>query len=176
MKTLMNKSLKIEQLRWKRKVAYPCYQRISENVRSSSNEERKDFFIKLFKDWLGPVNVRGEYYKNKYFYPLQNHKPNYIVPDGNTILEDNKNFNNTTDKVLGRERDSHLNPFPLNIYCKTANIVSDEMKMKIYNSHIEEKMDFLQISTKYGLEISRVKAIITLKKIENEWHDNVSFV
>lgn len=135
---------------------------------------KKDHTGKLarhFKAWLGPKNIRGEYYLNKYFYPPQNHTPNYIVPDGKPVV--GKNTEASTR--LGRVNPA-LHPFPANPACKTASVISDDLKQKIFSDVVESGMHSQEVAHKYGIKLARVDAIVRLQQIEKGWKEEVRIV
>lgn len=122
------------------------------------------------KAWLGPQNIRGEYHRNKYYYPPQDHKPNYIVPDGNPVDLGAGTTAMSFERPDGN-RDPSLHPFPHNTHTKTGLLVSDDLKQKIYTEATEEQTLAQELAHKYGLKLSRVEAIVRLQAIEKSWRE-----
>ncbi|CUM62653.1 uncharacterized protein PRCAT00000207001 [Priceomyces carsonii] len=158
----------------KRRLAYPQSYKAEADPQTHPKKDHSSFFQRHLKKWLGPMNIRGEYYRNKYYYPPQNHKPNYIVPDGKTIVDpstpvipDERRYNNT-------KRDPSLQPFPQNPHCRTALMISDELKNKIYEEVNLNGMHVQEVAHKYGIKISRIEAIVKLQSIEKKWKEQVS--
>ncbi|KAF8001406.1 hypothetical protein HF325_003907 [Metschnikowia pulcherrima] len=120
------------------------------------------------KAWLGPQNIRGEYHRNKYYYPPQDHKPNYIVPDGNPV---DLGAGQASYERLDGKRDPSLHPFPHNTHTKTGLIVSDSLKEKIYLEATQDQTLAQELAHKYGLKLSRVEAIVRLQAIERSWRE-----
>ncbi|OBA24352.1 hypothetical protein METBIDRAFT_35415 [Metschnikowia bicuspidata var. bicuspidata NRRL YB-4993] len=151
----------------RRKPEYPRY-RAQLAPLTHPKKDHSGFFRRHMKAWLGPKNLRGEYHRNKYYYPPQDHKPNYIVPDGNPVDlgEGTQAYARLDDK-----RDPSLHPFPHNTHTKTGLIVSDELKQKIYSEATEEHTLAQELAHKYGLKLSRVEAIIRLQTIEKSWRE-----
>ncbi|KAK6204365.1 eukaryotic mitochondrial regulator protein-domain-containing protein [Scheffersomyces amazonensis] len=167
--TVPRVGLGIQQVRYKRKLAYPLYKH---NVpkQSSDKKDHSTFFQRAIKSWLGPKNIKGEYYRNKYYYPPQNHKPNYIIPDGNSVVGKS---NNSSSPFLteDRRRDSSLHPFPQNIYCKTASVIPDELKSKIVEEVKKNGLAAEEVAHKYGIKLGRIEAILKLQSIETRWDE-----
>lgn len=137
----------------------------------TGKKDHSSYFQRAIKSWLGPKNLRGEYYRNKYYYPPQNHQPNYVVQDGQTVVESNRQAER---KQLGNQkRNSSLHPFPMNLECKTASIISDNLKAKIYHDAVEKELRHEEIAQKYGIKIARIEAIIRLYTIEQQWKQSV---
>lgn len=155
----------------KRKLSYPeAY--IPKVPPQTGKKDHSSYFQRAIKGWLGPRNLRGEYYRNKYYYPPQNHQPNYVVPDGNTIVEalepqaERRSFGKN-------KRDSSLHPFPMNLECKTASVISNELKAKIYDDATVKQLKHEEIAQKYGIKIARIEAIIRLYGLEQQWKESV---
>lgn len=152
----------LQFVRYKRKLAYPKYKAQYAPTKSHPTKDHSSSFERSLRGWLGPKNFKGEYYKNIYYYPQQNHQPKYIVNDGQTIQ----------DSTFMPTKSSNLQPFPLNRYCKTNYIISNELKSNIVKK--AEKGQHLQdISKFYGIKLERIEAIIKLNKIEASWLDSV---
>lgn len=153
----------------KRKPAYPRY-RAELVPLSHPKKDHSSFFQRHLKAWLGPRNIRGEYYRNKYFYPPQNHTPNYVVPDGRTVVTPGKE---QYSRPMDFNRNPSLHPFPQNLHCKTASVISEDLKQKIYSEVVEANVLPQEIAHKYGIKLTRVEAIVKLQQIENSWREQV---
>lgn len=158
----------------KRRLAYPQTYKPQTVPLSHPKKDHSSFFQRHLKAWLGPVNARGEYFRNKYYYPPQNHKPKYIVPDGNTVVADGQPEVQENRRFSNNQRDPSLQPFPSNPYCKTAYIISDELKQRIMDDVNNNGLHVQEVAHKYGIKIARVEAIVKLGKIEKQWQENVS--
>lgn len=171
----------------RRRIAYPTYpfKRLTRQ-----NPKKHDSNLKYaMRQFLGPKNYKGEYSLNKYNSIPTNHEPNYLDPQndrGQTlqnpingkVLQENmrgkfeevsktdrfrkKNFNSDTKK---------LQPFPLNPYSKTNYMISDELKLQLFDDIENKGMSSQQVSQQYGLKIPRVEAIVRLVKIEQKWEN-----
>lgn len=154
----------------KRKPAYPRY-RAELAPLSHPKKDHAGFFQRHLKAWLGPKNIRGEYYRNKYYYPPQNNTPNYIVPNGDTlVLPGKESFSRSG---MDSKRNPALHPFPQNLHCRTASIISDDLKQQIYSEVVEVGALTQEIAHKYGIKIARVEAIVKLQQIEKSWREEV---
>lgn len=138
---------------------------------SHKDKDHSGFFERHLKAWLGPKNIAGEYYMNKYYYVKQDNIPNYIVPDGKTLVSSNEPTNYRG--VSGR--DPHLHPFPHNPACKTASILTDDMKRAIFVDKTEKGLLAEELAQKYQLKLARIEAIVSLQKIKNTWEKEVCF-
>ncbi|KAK6465071.1 hypothetical protein DFJ63DRAFT_332508 [Scheffersomyces coipomensis] len=161
-------STSIQQVRYKRKLAYPQYtHKIPKQ--SFNKKDHSSFFQRAIKEWLGPKNIRGEYYRNKYYYPPQNHRPNYIVPDGNTIVGKESVGSSIPMGAQAFNRDPTLHPFPQNIYCKTSNILPHDLKGKIVEEVSKNGLHVQEVAHKYGIKIARIEGLLKLHDIEKNW-------
>jgi len=52
---------------------------------------------------------------------------------------------------------------------KPPTPLSDKTRTQIFNFYIDEKMGELELSSRYGLGVSRIRAILRLKKLEQLW-------
>lgn len=156
----------LQQVRYKRRLAVPKYRPQYLPQKTHPKKDHSSTFNRAIKGWLGPKNIRGEYYRNAYYYPSQNHTPNYIVSDGQTVV----------DSTYMPTRSSNLQPFPLNKYCKTNYIISNELKAKIIYDNSQKGLHIQEIANKYGIKMERIEAIIRLNKIESDWIDNVCII
>lgn len=169
--------LGLQQVRFlKRRPAYPQAYKPKLSPLSHPKKDHSSFFQRHMKEWLGPKNMRGEYYRNKYYYPPQDHKPRYIVPDGNTVVLDGKVDVYDNRKVGSNKRDPSLHPFPFNPYCKTASVIPLSLKDKIYEEVAEKGAHVQEVAYKYGIKIPRVEAIIKLRDVEKLWEQKVSYI
>lgn len=170
----------------RRKIAYPFYpfKRLGRQ-----HPKKHDSNLKSgMRQFLGPRNYKGEYVMNKYFQVPNNHQPNYIKPDlerGQSLIhpitgeavvqrydgtfgevEENRRLRNIPGKRL-------LQPFPGNRHCLTNNVISEDLKLRIYNEIQLEGLSAQQVSQNYGLKIPRVEAIVKLVEIEKKWDKHV---
>lgn len=174
----------------RRRIAYPMYpfKRLTRQ-----NPKKHDSNLKYaMRQFLGPRNYKGEYVLNKYNTMPVNHEPNYLSPreDRGTSLRSPLNGNAIQENMRGvleevspresapryrrnnsRDESSKLQPFPLNPYCKTNYMVSDETKLEIFDDIENKGLSSQQVSQKYGLKIPRVEAIVRLLKIEQRWEN-----
>lgn len=157
----------------KRRLAYPQTYKPQTVPVTHPKKDHSSFFQRHLKAWLGPVNARGEYFRNKYYYPPQNHRPKYIVPDGNTVVMPGQPETGESRRSLNNQRDASVQPFPANPYCKTAYIISDNLKQKIMDDVNENGLHVQEVAHKYGIKIARVEAIIKLGNIEKHWQQEV---
>jgi len=67
-----------------------------------------------------------------------------------------------------------LRPFPLNPAFVSQPVLSDEMKEKIWEAIMVEGFSVRDASTEFGVEMSRIGAVVRLKEIEKEWNRIVS--
>ena len=67
-----------------------------------------------------------------------------------------------------------LRPFPLNPAFVSQRVLSDEMKEKIWEAVMVEGFSVRDASTEFGVEMSRIGAVVRLKEIEKEWTRIVS--
>ncbi|SMN21457.1 similar to Saccharomyces cerevisiae YGR165W MRPS35 Mitochondrial ribosomal protein of the small subunit [Maudiozyma saulgeensis] len=176
----------------KRRIAYPPYpfKRLTRQ-----NPKKHDSNLKYaMRQFLGPKNYKGEYALNKYNDMPNNHEPNYLNPRGergvslrNPLngkrlqenmrgqLEEVSSFdrrNNDNSKINQFNTETiKLQPFPLNPYCKTNYMISNETKLQIFDDIENKGLSSQQVSQKYGLKIPRVEAIVRLLKVENKWEN-----
>lgn len=170
----------------RRRIAYPFYpfKRLGKQHPKKHDSNLKS----AMRQFLGPRNYKGEYVMNKYFKVPTNHVPNYIKPDlekgqslqnpitgENVVLKydgtygeapENRRLQQISEKRL-------LQPFPENSHCRTNSIISDDLKMRIYNDIEIEGLSTQQVSQNYGLKVPRVEAILRLMEIEQKWAKRV---
>ncbi|KIM32941.1 hypothetical protein M408DRAFT_189572 [Serendipita vermifera MAFF 305830] len=60
-------------------------------------------------------------------------------------------------------------PFPMNPSFKPPTPISDKVRTQIFNLYMNENMGEQELSSRFGLGVSRVKAILRLKKLEQLW-------
>ncbi|KAK6458051.1 eukaryotic mitochondrial regulator protein-domain-containing protein [Scheffersomyces xylosifermentans] len=161
----------LQQVRYRRQLAYPSYTR-EIPPKSHPKKDHSSSFQRAIKKWLGPKSITGEYYRNKYYYPPQNHRPNYIVPDGKSVVDGKNSFGSVAFGAEAPRRDATLHPFPQNIYCKTAHIIPHDLKAKICEDVNENGLHVQEAAHKYGVKIERIEAILKLQKIEQDWNTN----
>ncbi|KAF3990904.1 hypothetical protein FT663_02977 [Candidozyma haemuli var. vulneris] len=116
------------------------------------------------KAFLGPRNIRGEYYTNKYCYPPQNHQPRYI---------DERNSPRVTpgaaEYTRQASRDLSKQPFPANQYTQTAQVISEDLKAEIFSQVVEKGSNAQEVAQRYGIRLPRVEALVKLQHIERQW-------
>lgn len=153
-----------QAVRYKRTLAYPRYKPQHNTEKSHPKKDHSSSFARALKGFLGPKNVRGEYYRNRYYYPNQDHSTNYIVVDGQTVVD------LTYSPTL---KDKNLRPFPQNPGCQTSLMISDELKAKIIED-VASGLHYQEVAHKHGLFMLRVEAICRLHTIEQDWKQQVS--
>ncbi|KAG5417679.1 hypothetical protein I9W82_005315 [Candida metapsilosis] len=128
----------------------------------------KTRLLKEFRQFLGPRSITGDYHKNKYYYPTQNNKPNYIVNDGKSVVGESPKLGqpSRSRNVDVPGRDPHLHPFPHNIYTKTAYMIPEHLKLQIVEDEQVNGLHPQEIAHKYGINLQRVEAILKLSAIE----------
>lgn len=170
----------------RRRIAYPFYpfKRLGKQHPKKHDTNLKS----AMRQFLGPRNYKGEYVMNKYYSVPDNHLPNYIKPDlerGQSLInpitadtvvekydgsfgevEENRRLKNLSEKRL-------LQPFPGNTHCRTNYVISEDLRLKIYNEIQIEGLSTQEVSQNYGLKIPRVEAIVKLVEIEQKWEKNV---
>lgn len=72
-------------------------------------------------------------------------------------------------------RNASLHPFPQNLHCKTASVISEDLKQKIYSEVVESNVLPQEIAHKYGIKLTRVEAIVKLQQIEKSWREQVCY-
>ncbi|CAL1185638.1 unnamed protein product [Candida parapsilosis] len=126
--------------------------------------------LKEFRQFLGPRSITGDYHKNKYYYPPQNNRPNYIVNDGKSVVGGSSKLGQSRVRNIDEPgRDPHLHPFPHNIYTKTAYIISEHLKIQIVEDEQVNGLHPQEIAHKYGINLQRVEAILKLSAIEKNF-------
>lgn len=156
----------------KRRPAYPKSYKPELAPLTHKSKDHSSFFQRHIKAWLGPRNLRGEYYRNKYYYPPQNHTPNYIVVDGNPVVDPSKPATGN-DRRMNNRRDPTMEPFPENPYCKTARVIPDSVKESIYQQ-VQDGAHTQELAHKYGIKLERVEALVRLHGLEQTWKQEVS--
>lgn len=181
-------TLQHQQVRYlsKRKIAYPFY---PFRKLGKQNPKKHDTNLKYaMRQFLGPKNFKGEYTHNKYFRVPSNHQPNYITPD----LEKGQALQ---DPITGEPEAANpdgslstvppnrafqsmsirrrLQPFPENNHCQTNFILSDDLKIQIYDEIQNKGLSTQEVSQKYGIKIPRVEAAVKLVEIEQKWESHV---
>lgn len=151
----------------KRVPAYPRY-RAQVVPLSHPKKDHSSYFQRHMKAWLGPRNIRGEYYRNKYYFAPQDNTPNYVVSDGNSVVVPGKE----TFTRAERNRNPALHPFAQNLHCKTASVVSDELKQQIHSA-VSSGVSAQKIAQDHGIKLARVEAIVRLQEIEKKWREQV---
>ncbi|KAG8775103.1 hypothetical protein FRC15_000784 [Serendipita sp. 397] len=60
-------------------------------------------------------------------------------------------------------------PFPMNPSFKPPPPISDKMRTQIFGLYTQNNHNEEWLSAKFGLSVSRIKAILRLKKLEQLW-------
>lgn len=129
----------------------------------------KTVLLNEAKQFFGPTNVKGEHCKNKFFYPPQNNRPNYIVNDGRPLVGDQFPTKRPGRNSNNRERNPTVHPFPNNIYTKTAYLIPENIKDKIVEDATTNGLHPQEIAHKYSINLLRVEAILKLRDIESKF-------
>lgn len=130
--------------------------------------------LKEFRQFLGPRSITGDYHKNKYYYPPQDNKPNYIVNDGKSVVGESPKLGQSRMRNFDEPgRNPHLHPFPHNIYTKTAYIIPEHLKLQIVEDEQVNGLHPQEIAHKYGINLQRVEAILKLSAIEKNFQPKV---
>lgn len=161
-------------VRYKRTIAYPKYEYQHLPKKTHPTKDHSPVNRLALKAWLGPRNIRGEYFRNRYYFPPQNHVPNYIVPNGQTVVDATYDPEKRPKTVLVPSKiDPRVNPFPLNPMCRTSLVIPVDLRQKIV-LHIEEQGLLAQeVAHKYRIKVARVEAIVKLSQIEKKWRESV---
>lgn len=164
----------IQQVRFlsRRKYAYPQAYKAEVDPQTHPKKDHRTWFRRHLKAWLGPMNIRGEYYKNKYYYPPQDHKPRYIVQDGKTDGTVAEAENSGGFQRFQAPR-SPLQPFPENPHCKTNVMLSHDLQSKLHTELTKNSLSPQQVAHKYGIKIGRVEALAKLYEIKQQWQQQV---
>lgn len=160
----------LQQVRYNRSPAYPRYKAPAVPV-THPKKDHTGLLRRQFLAWLGPKNMRGEYFRNKYFYPPQDHKPNYIVPNGQSLVDPSQPEHARSFGNDGRNPAVH--PFPANPACKTASVISDSLKETIYERVVINGESSQQLANDYKIKMARIEAIVQLQKIEKQYQEQV---
>lgn len=155
---------------FKRKPEYPKY-RAEVVPLTHRKKDHSTFFKRHLKAWLGPQNIKGEYYRNKYYYPPQNNKPNYIVADGSPVVKTGQELHTASSYL----RDPLRHPFPSNTHCTTNEIIPDNLKKKIYERVTIDKVLAQELAHQLGLKLTRVEAVVRLQELERGLRQEVCF-
>ncbi|CAK7910071.1 37S ribosomal protein S35, mitochondrial [[Candida] anglica] len=154
----------------RRKYKYPQAYTPVLDPKTHPKKDHRSWFRRHMIAWLGPTNIRGEYYKNKYYYPPQDHQPRYIVQDGHTdgtVQQPEEN-----GKFFSRRNTRNVfQPFPENPHCKTALMISNELKDQMHKEVTVKGLHSQQVAHKYGIKIARVEAISKLEQIKAQWKE-----
>lgn len=162
--------------RFKRTIAYPRYDPQHKPVKTSPKDHSPVNRLAL-KAWLGPRNIRGEYYRNRYYYPPQNHVPNYITPNGQTVVDSTYEADKQPKPMLvARNTDPRVNPFPQNPACRTSQVIPHAMRDSIVADVEENGLHTQEAALKYGIKVARVDAIVRLNKVEKRWKQTVCYI
>ncbi|KAL6452132.1 MRPS35 37S ribosomal protein S35 [Candida maltosa Xu316] len=130
--------------------------------------------LKEAKEFFGPTNITGEHYKNKYYYPNQKNRPNYVVKDGSPLVGAEYENRRPSRFSENKQRNPREHPFPNNLHTRTAYLIPDELKEKIIEDSVDEGLHAQEIAHKYSINLLRVEAILKLHQIEQEFKPETS--
>lgn len=121
-----------------------------------------------YEDWFGKRNIKGDAVSNKYFYPSKHHVGNYIRP-----REDMGNPNRE-DMSAGQDatNEDPFTPFPDNPYTRTNTVIPEDMRQHIVAD--AKTMSLEEVSSKYGIQLVRVRALLKLQKVRDNFNCDVS--
>nr|OQO29844.1 hypothetical protein B0A51_02001 [Rachicladosporium sp. CCFEE 5018] len=75
------------------------------------------------------------------------------------------------ESATPKERASDLQPYPLNPNFKSQPVLSEELREKVYEQIVLNKMDLQSVSAAWGIDMRRVAAVVRLKTIEKQWEE-----
>ncbi|GMM34034.1 mitochondrial 37S ribosomal protein [Saccharomycopsis crataegensis] len=151
-----------------KKIAYPFWK--FDTLKNEPSKSHRTNLRYQMSKFLGPKNYKGEYYLNKYYYPPQDHSPNYIKPimeRGDAMIKDEPSSSSPYRRLPNEAQ--KLQPFPNNKYCKTNTFVSEDMRQKMF-SQIEAGKTIQQIAYEFSISVGRIEALIRLNDIEKVWN------
>ena len=67
-----------------------------------------------------------------------------------------------------------MRPYPLNQQFRSQTVLSEELREKIYELIVRERIDLKSVSATFGVDIRRVAAVVRLKSLEKQWVAEVS--
>jgi hypothetical protein len=73
-----------------------------------------------------------------------------------------------------RERNSDLEPFPLNNYFRSEAVLSPELRQELFRQVADRGADITSVSAAFGVDIRRVAAVVRLMTVEKKWIEEVS--
>ncbi|ODQ66477.1 hypothetical protein NADFUDRAFT_50397 [Nadsonia fulvescens var. elongata DSM 6958] len=163
-----SQSINYTQVRTAVKIAYP------RNARFNFTKEeyrRNPSYLRLqLKEFLGRRNFKGEYLENRYAERATKHTPNYVRrrrdeydPRSEAIkikegIQVRPNFERNTKDV----------PFLENPFTKCTPVLSHSVKNDIIKL-VAGGMKPQEISIKYGIQVPRIEAVVTLAEIEKKF-------
>lgn len=75
---------------------------------------------------------------------------------------------------IPKERLGDLRPYPLNQQFRSQPVLSEELREKIYELVVLDRLDLKSVSATFGVDIRRVAAVVRLKSVEKQWMEQVS--
>ena len=73
-----------------------------------------------------------------------------------------------------KEQPRDLRPYPLNQQFRSQPVLSEELREKIYELIVLDRIDLKSVSATFGVDIRRVAAVVRLKSLEKQWVAEVS--
>ncbi|KAG5358368.1 37S ribosomal protein S35 [Yarrowia sp. B02] len=117
-----------------------------------------------YEDWKGKRNMKGDAISNKYFYPAKDHVPSYINPRWDN---GNPNRDDLTKPDVGLD-DAHR-PFPMNPFARTNCVLTEDTRARIVKDVNENGLSLEDVSTKYGIQLVRVRALLKLNEVRQSF-------
>jgi hypothetical protein len=75
---------------------------------------------------------------------------------------------------LPQERDTDLEPFPLNPFFRSEAVLSQELREELFRQVADRGADITSVSAAFGVDIRRVAAVVRLMAVEKKWIEEVS--
>ncbi|KAK3712286.1 hypothetical protein LTR37_009148 [Vermiconidia calcicola] len=70
---------------------------------------------------------------------------------------------------IPKEQPRDMRPYPLNQQFRSQPVLSEELREKIYELIVMERIDLKSVSATFGVDIRRVAAVVRLKSLEKQW-------
>ncbi|RCK66655.1 37S ribosomal protein S35, mitochondrial [Candida viswanathii] len=122
----------------------------------------KERLLKEARQFLGPKNLKGEHWANRYYFAPRRNRTNYITREKKVLYGQNI-------------QDPTMHPFPHNPYTKTARILSDDTKKNIVHDANVKGYHPQEIAHKYGINLLRVEAVLKLHDVEKSFVPDKAF-
>ncbi len=75
---------------------------------------------------------------------------------------------------IPKERVGDMRPYPLNQQFRSQPVLSEDLREKIYELVVLDRLDLKSVSATFGVDIRRVAAVVRLKSLEKQWMEEVS--